>query len=801
MGVMTREEKVVESHKKAATLNAPVDPGPVPDAETLQQNLYTMQDFRTMHQNDMWWGARETNKVLANAVGLFVGGTIGTGNMVWNIMEHGAKQPGGVSDKPLPENEDTIVEAFSDENVAMSWGGGADHWSYLPLAFTIPDIASKLQLGRRMGQAKDVVLDRLGLIAAGDNAGNRVVKMRQGAPVGNRKFMRWDEAEKKGYFTKPYDPRDLRDTGWYIDDKGTRKFAIDTSQAVVSLKPVLTKHPKIKKLLDPKVKDFQAVQVNDLVLEDILVEGAEELFAAYPGLKKLPIAVHVTKTPDGLSLRYGEFGSKGGTLTAIEQGGYRARVVAVQMNNARDLDEFKETLFHEIQHVVQSWEGWQNGGDAAFGSVQRMSVDMMRESSAEKRMIDYMDNNLTAEDLSKPWSVVKQKVKAEMQSMGYNEELLDILLDLKSIRVRSFFKAMKDSDHDAKTQVTQDVEMLFNMGADRLSHMIDAMRRDPSVDQEKLSQAWARTLGNMTADEARLTAGRLYFDGYLGLRGEREARIMGGAHKLSPEEFFGEEAMKMLDVRTPHRAVDPIGAHEVAKGRLGPVPAEQQPGEALFTPHTAELGRAADKGSEIATGLVTNKSHPNIKEGDAFWDDIREAEPQHGDKPGRTFTQRKKDEQARRKRVAERAKARKKAGLKKKKAEDMGDLKSSERITQMELESVYGMTVGQGGQAKNLDVMINPTGPTEIARFVGKVIPEATHLRYMKTVDDGWIIWDGAEALHHDIGLSLGYENYLDAPEVLAHGDIDLEEIGRNALSIEDYLTMLDEDIAKGMVR
>lgn len=798
MGVMTREEKVVESHKKAATLNAPVDPGPVPDAETLQQNLYTMQDFRTMRQNDMWWGAREANKVLANAVGLFVGGTVGAGNMVWNIMEHGAKQPGGVSDKPLPENEDTIVEAFSDENVAMSWGGSADHWSYLPLAFMIPDIASKFQLGRRMGQAKDVVLDRLGLIAAGDNAGNRVVRMRQGAPVGNRKFMRWDEAEKKGYFTKPYDPRDLRDTGWYIDDKGTRKFAIDTSQAVVSLKPVLTKHPKIKQLLDPKIKDFRAVQINDLVLEDILVEGAEELFAAYPGLKKLPIAVHVTKTPDGLQLRYGEFGSKGGTLTAVETSGYRARIVAVQMNNARDLDEFKETLFHEIQHVVQSWEGWQNGGDAAFGRVQRMSVDMMRESSAEQRMIDYMDNNLTQEDLSRPWSVVKQKIEAEMKAIGYNEDLLNIILR-HNIRVKSFFKAMKDSDHDAKTQIAQDVEMLFNMGADRLSHMIDAMRRDPSVDQEKLSQAWARTLGNMTRDEARLTAGRLYFDGYLGLRGEREARIMGGAHNLSPEEFFGEEGMKWLDVRTPHRGVDPIGAHEVAKGRLGPVPAEKQPGESAFTPHTAEIGRAADKGAEIATGLETNKSNPNINEGDAFWDDIREAEPQHGDKPGRTYTQRVKDEKARRQRVAERAKARKKAkkaGFKKMKAEDMGDLKSSERITEMDLSNVFQME----GNDRIIPVMINPTGSTEIGRFLGKHIKGATALRYIKTKQDGWVIWDADEALHADVAARLGVPEYDIDPDVLAYGDIGLDELP-DAQSIDDWFALLDEDIAKGMVR
>ena len=121
---------------------------------------------------------------------------------------------------------------------------------------------------------------------------------------------------------------------------------------------------------------------------------------------------------------------------------------------------------------------------------------------------------------------------------------------------------------------------------------------------------------------------------------------------------------------------------------------------------------------------------------------------------------------------------------------------SARRITEMDLTNVFQMP----GNDKMIPVMINPTGPTEIGRFLGKHIKGAIALRYLKTKQDGWIIWDADDALHADVAARLGFPEYDINPDILEYGEIGLDELP-GAYAVDDYFAALDEDIAKGMVR
>ncbi|WP_096026855.1 LPD23 domain-containing protein [Campylobacter lanienae] len=188
-------------------------------------------------------------------------------------------------------------------------------------------------------------------------------------------------------------------TGWYKDIDKKWKFEINPKGAELDI-------TALKKATPNKLGD---------ILKD------DELFKAYPQVKDLSILP--TQTKDGANAIYHEaFGSRQKAIFFDYD----------YLQNATN-DELKSTLYHEIQHAIQSIEGFASGG-----STQKLSYEEYKnlagESEArnvEKRLnktynkddaIDGEFNRLLINDIDNPkWQELKQKRK-ELILAGKQDE-------------------------------------------------------------------------------------------------------------------------------------------------------------------------------------------------------------------------------------------------------------------------------------------------------------------------------------------------------------------------------------------
>ncbi|WP_086282272.1 LPD23 domain-containing protein [Campylobacter devanensis] len=188
-------------------------------------------------------------------------------------------------------------------------------------------------------------------------------------------------------------------TGWYKDIDKKWKFEINPQGGELDISA-------LKKATPNKLGD---------ILKD------DELFKAYPQVKDLSILP--TQTKDGANAIYHEaFGSRQKAIFFDYD----------YLQNATN-DEIRSTLYHEIQHAIQSIEGFASGG-----STQKLSYEEYKnlagESEArnvEKRLnrtyskddaIDGEFNRLLINDIDNPkWQELKQK-RTELVLAGKQDE-------------------------------------------------------------------------------------------------------------------------------------------------------------------------------------------------------------------------------------------------------------------------------------------------------------------------------------------------------------------------------------------
>uniref|UniRef100_UPI0030147DC2 LPD23 domain-containing protein n=4 Tax=Campylobacter lanienae TaxID=75658 RepID=UPI0030147DC2 len=224
-------------------------------------------------------------------------------------------------------------------------------------------------------------------------------------------------------------------TGWYKDIDKKWKFEIN---------------PKGGELDISALKKATPNKLGDILKDD-------ELFKAYPQVKDLSILP--TKTKDGANAIYHE--------------AFRSRQKAIffdydYLQNATN-DELKSTLYHEIQHAIQSIEGFASGGNTQKISYEEYK-NLAAESEArnvEKRLnktynkddaIDGEFNRLLINDIDNPkWQELKQKRK-ELILAGKQDEADKIKkqLDqrqefLKSQAVKNVERFSSYSPHPFKT--------------------------------------------------------------------------------------------------------------------------------------------------------------------------------------------------------------------------------------------------------------------------------------------------------------------------------------------------------------
>ncbi|TWO30725.1 hypothetical protein XK09_01025 [Campylobacter lanienae] len=224
-------------------------------------------------------------------------------------------------------------------------------------------------------------------------------------------------------------------TGWYKDIDKKWKFEIN---------------PKGAELDISALKKAKPNKLGDILKDD-------ELFKAYPQVKDLSILP--TQTKDGANAIYHEaFGSRQKAIFFDYD----------YLQNATN-DELKSTLYHEIQHAIQSIEGFASGGNTQKLSYEEYK-NLAGESEArnvEKRLnrtyskddaIDGEFNRLLINDIDNPkWQELKQKRK-ELILAGKQDEADKIKkqLDqrqefLKSQAVKNVERFSSYSPHPFKT--------------------------------------------------------------------------------------------------------------------------------------------------------------------------------------------------------------------------------------------------------------------------------------------------------------------------------------------------------------
>lgn len=171
----------------------------------------------------------------------------------------------------------------------------------------------------------------------------------------------------------------FRETGWYRVPDGPKdrrmRFYLPDAHARIN-SDVLRQSAEVGRLKDGETRAFH-FRVGEVL-------DHPDLYEAYPELMDTPIAFHVTRTGD----EYKVFNPNEPFVKGdVSHRGPRS---AITIYNDANADIGRNTLLHEINHVVQRIEGWSGGS-----SVQQWE-DLMNTTETflhDQRMVDDVLNN------------------------------------------------------------------------------------------------------------------------------------------------------------------------------------------------------------------------------------------------------------------------------------------------------------------------------------------------------------------------------------------------------------------------
>lgn len=139
----------------------------------------------------------------------------------------------------------------------------------------------------------------------------------------------------------------------------------------------------------------------------------DELFKAYPQIRNVEIVFNK-------NMKKGEFAN----ATIPQKGGVRSSAYievskqAFYKDGVFSVDEFKKTLMHEVQHIIQAYEGFANGSlpSEQYERLRRIAVaDYKKNPSAYKNIAD------TAEDFADVMVTPRDAFRAYQNVYGEQE--------------------------------------------------------------------------------------------------------------------------------------------------------------------------------------------------------------------------------------------------------------------------------------------------------------------------------------------------------------------------------------------
>lgn len=357
----TREQEIAASHRKAGAY-AKVYPNVYSgDPETVLEKIGAIQWAEQVASNEFLmnpkYRAEQSDTTLRNLAAGIAGLPADTIEFLYNIAE---AVPKGVSDKPLPSLDDTLLEAFTSRRLAQQFGGDPEHASFLPTQIVAPG----------PGELKAMMIGVRGATRLGINAFDEGVtkRLREAAP---------------------YDQRIWEETGWYKADDGEFRFFISDADSVMN-EEVISKHPFITQKINEAVESGVPKQdFIDLRLDQVL--DHPKLYEAYPQLRGMRIKFSVAGNPDGSVeirnlLREASGDRTAGSMRQRASGDIvRLDVHSGKFGDVSDPESIKRTLLHEIQHVVQTMEGFSAGGSA------KLTVNMLKRYESAKSASHAMD--------------------------------------------------------------------------------------------------------------------------------------------------------------------------------------------------------------------------------------------------------------------------------------------------------------------------------------------------------------------------------------------------------------------------
>lgn len=241
----------------------------------------------------------------------------------------------------------------TSEDFANVLGGDVDHPSWLPAALVAPGPGEAAALKTLIG----------GAVAA-----PRVSKV-----------SRLEEFNKMD--VPNYDFDGFQKTGWYRGEDGAARFFISDADATVTpIEDLLTKG------------NYSGTEgAVRIPLDQVL--SHPELYKAYPELAKFPIKINWAKTDEGIRIVDPARSSTNARLRINQRSGTRT-LQGLEFHNVSDVDQFRRTTLHEVQHVIQEIEDFAIGGQSA-----RMSdLNKLTKNEAVSVAFDAIDGGATTPD-------------------------------------------------------------------------------------------------------------------------------------------------------------------------------------------------------------------------------------------------------------------------------------------------------------------------------------------------------------------------------------------------------------------
>ena len=368
-------------------------------------------------------------------------------------------------------------------------GGDPDHPSMFATALAAPGEWLK-------GSALGV---KLGL-----NAGRKGAMKTADMVVKNERLTRLKEfqALDKQRNLPAYDEAAWKQTGWYKGEDGQPRFWISDADAKVSL--TQDKMAEWTKGMKPGDKKEIPVRLRDVFEHD-------ELYELYPEIGDMRLVMHVLADKNGriwinepTKVAQKVQGSVSTTPSGI--------VTKMELFSGGSKDVLKRYFLHEVQHVIQTVEGF--AGGASTRTMSNEAIERFVRITKDKEAVKLIENGVDDVDT----------LALELEKMGWDKGSIKEILDDENSLVMDYMAAKWGNEDDRLWELGTEIDGAMQASRSDLVHLLNYL----GINDEKGAMEVAYELGDkLRFEDMALLKSAAYKHAY----GEAEARLAEAMRK------------------------------------------------------------------------------------------------------------------------------------------------------------------------------------------------------------------------------------------------------------------------------